>query len=140
MLGLLGKMLLALGRATAVASSTGNAHARLVELLTNRLTTTRASNIDNLDAAISGRLGSIKTMQRGKISLAASTGSGTATITSVTTSKARIFKLGSSNSSGLSGVQPIVASVELTNATTVTARHPANQVATDIGYEVAEYN
>ena len=78
----------------------------------------------------------IKSIQRGVISFNQVSSPGTATISSVNTSKSLIFYLGAHGSSGTA----FFASIALTNSTTVTASasFAGAQTAT-IGYQVVEY-
>ncbi len=105
---------LGIGAMTDAASATGSALARLAELLTNRLSATRAAKLDNLDATISSRLtASVKSVQE-------IAGAGpTITISSVTVAKSHCETRGYSTTAG-SG-QPLgLVSGRITAATTVT--------------------
>ena len=111
-----------------------------VTTLTGRLTSGRATALDNLDAAITTRLGSIKSIQRGSITVThsgAGSTSNTATITSVTTSKSVILKLGHTCNSDIAQTR-----VELTNGTTVTAYSTVidGNATVTVDYQVVEFN
>ena len=86
-------------------------------------------------------MGGIKSIQRGTISLSAGGGSasGTATITSVDTTKSEIQLLGASGVTA--GAYSGFLRVELTNATTVTAYYVGGGVGATIsvGYQVVEH-
>lgn len=132
--------------------------AKIDTLHDSRLTAIRAAYLDNLnlsgkalddtvwtdtkaghiDAAITSRLGSIKAIYRGGITLSAGTASATATITAVNTAKCILMPLGSycSASADVAGTSRI----ELTNSTTVTAYKHASSAATSVGYQVIEFN
>jgi len=139
-----------------------------LKTLTDRLTADRAANLDDLDttvssraaastalssatwtntkagyidAAITGRLGSIKAIYRGTIALAAASASATATITTVDTAKSVIMLLGT-NLGGAPDGGADIARIELTNSTTVTAYHRVGSPGTAItvGYQVIEFN
>ena len=83
----------------------------------------------------------IKSIQRGVITIAGSTGSNTATITAVTTAKSELRLLGSTTatSGGISPNNDFVKLV-LTNTTTVTAsrQNAAAPSAIDVSWEVTE--
>jgi hypothetical protein len=137
--------------------------------LTTHLGSTRAAKIDNLDAtvssraaastalssatwtntkagyidaAITGRLGSIKAIYRGTIALSGTSSSATATITAVVTEKSVIMLLGANHSGGVDRDAQVIARIELTNSTTVTAYHGSGSPGTSItvGYQVIEFN
>jgi len=101
----------------------------MAELLTNRLTSTRAGY---LDAAISTRLSSaVKTVQYGTVSVVSGTTSGTTTITAVTIGKAVLIHLGSADSVHLQ--------VSLTNSTTVSVFQAASTGSPSAGFCVVEF-
>lgn len=81
-------------------------------------------------------IGSIKGIQRGVISIAGAAGSGTATITSVNTSKTQLRLLGTSNASG--NPPDVSAHVVLTNATTVTAQRGGTTGGLSVSWELTE--
>jgi hypothetical protein len=83
----------------------------------------------------------INSTQRGVISLAGSTSSGTATISSVNTSKTQLRFLGFSSTAGSSATGRMFPKIELTNSTTVTATRGA-AIADDcsISWELTEWN
>ena len=79
--------------------------------------------------------GSIKSIQRGTISIGSGTSSATATISSVDTSKAVIENLGVRGN----GAVP-AGTIELTNSTTVTAHRGYDMgLITVHAYQVVEY-
>ena len=81
--------------------------------------------------------GDIKSIQRGAISVNAGggTGSNTATITSVDTSKSECRFMGVTSGVSIKGL----ARVTLTNSTTVTADASGDGGTYVVGYEVVEY-
>lgn len=96
-----------------------------------------------LDAAVTSRLGSIKAIYKGTISVTTSgssptAGGGTATITAVVDAKTLIFNLGVNDGQNSTPW----CRVELTNTTTVTAYVKANSTAGTftVGYMVVEFN
>ena len=91
-----------------------------------------------IDTAISGRLGSIKAIYRGTITIAAASGSNTATITAVNTSKSILVNLGS-HTTGAADL-PAACRLELTNSTTITASKFSVSEALIVGYQVIEFN
>lgn len=108
----------ALGTRSDAASASGSLHAKVKDIK------------DNPPSVINS-------IQRGTISPAAA-GSATATITSVTTSKALCAFLGHQHNG--TGANESSARVELTNATTVTAYSQQSGGGTaTVGYEVVEY-
>ena len=112
-----------------------------ITTLTGRLTSGRATALDNLDAAVTTRLGSIKSVQRGTIvvTLSSGAGSNTASIASVTTSKSIIECLGVTPDSAYSSTA--WGRLVLTNGTTVTANAVGGSDRTiTIGYQVIEFN
>jgi len=117
-----------LGQKADAASSTGTAHAKLKDIK-DYLT---GSNIVTYGTAI-------KSIQKGKITIGNSQTSGTATITSVTTSKAFVLPLGVSLN-GAEGATAFFCRLELTNSTTVTATRGGTS-ANDLtaGYVVIEF-
>lgn len=130
MIDLFGEIRRRVGSKGEAASATGSVLARLAEVLTNRLTTTRAGNLDlavsaipaasdytSTRAALLDRAG-IKSIQSGSLAVVA-VASATATITSVDTTKSVIYIRhvgpGAGGADNFGGVRG-----ELTNATTVT--------------------
>lgn len=114
-----------------------------ITTLTGRLTSGRATALDNLDAAVTTRLGSIKSIQRNTIVIAvtAGTGSNTASISSVTTSKSIITNLGATQDGVFAS--PCTVRLALTNGTTVTASAAGangSSVNVTVGYQVVEFN
>jgi hypothetical protein len=109
-------------------------------------TGTSGSVADRLDAKVSSRKGSIKSVQRGTIELAGGQSPGnasaTATITAVDTAKSEIHFLGATSSSNItSDGTKAMDRVALTNSTTVTAFAGDGAGGTHIvGYEVVEDN
>lgn len=80
---------------------------------------------------------SIKSIQRGTISITGGNGSNTATITSVDTTKSLISFLGATAYSGAAADGQ--GRVELTDATTVTASRTNTNNSAVFGYQVVEY-
>lgn len=82
----------------------------------------------------------IKSIQRGTISMTGSATSGTATITSVDTTKSELRFMGSSNTDTITDTTAI-SRVVLTNATTVTANRSGTSPTgtTVVGFEVTEW-
>jgi hypothetical protein len=139
-----------------------------LKTLIDRLTSTRATNLDNLDATVSSRAAAstalstatwtstragymdsylrIKSIQRGTITIEGSTTmSNTATLSpSVDVSKSLIMHLGVEMiSDNTAGFQQMNARVALTNSTTVTASL-LNNASFDapgavVGYQVVEF-
>lgn len=96
-----------------------------------------------LDAAISSRMGGIKGIQRGTVTIANDATSGTATITSVTTSKSELRMLGQSGGASSTSFKAAAncVRIELTNATTITAtRALAETTSIVVSWELTEYN
>jgi len=130
--------------------------------LTDRLTSGRAANLDNLDVAvsttapastalssatwtgtkagyldgaISGRLGSIKAIYRGTIT------SNTATITAVDTTKSILMNLGGYGTDSGSVNVGSIPYLELTNSTTITASRASGCSGTSkVSYQLVEFN
>lgn len=94
-----------------------------------------------LDGAISGRLGSIKAIYTGNVTIANGASSGTATITAVNTGKAICFGRGF-NPVGWASALSIdqVPIIVLTNSTTVTATRGATANGLSVAYTVVEFN
>lgn len=84
----------------------------------------------------------IKSIQRGVITIAGSTGSNTATITAVITAKSELRLLGSTTATS-GGISPNYDFVKivLTNTTTVTAsrQSAAAPSAIDVSWELTEF-
>lgn len=114
-----------------------------ISTLTGRLTSGRATALDNLDAAMTTRLGSIKSIARGTISVTTDgngVGNNTATISSVTTSKSIIIPLGL-YVGAVDSTYVGISRIELTNGTTVTAYVTGKpSTAHTVGYQVVEFN
>lgn len=127
--------------------------------LTSRLTSARATKLDNLDAAVSStapastalssatwtgtkagyidaavssRLGSIKSIQRGFVNVGAGATSGTATITAVNPAKSILTHLGG-------GAVDAHSRIELTDATTITANLGSSSAGV-VGWQLVEFN
>lgn len=140
----------------------------IYDYLTTYLSSTRCAKIDNLDAAVttraaastalsnamwtdakagyldgalSGRLGSIKAIYAGNITINGGAASGTATITSVNTAKTLYFCRGF-NPASWGGALDVdtVPIVSLTNSTTVTATRSGVGGALLVAYTVVEFN
>lgn len=87
--------------------------------------------------------GSIKSIQRGTITIAISTASQTATISSVDTSKSELRFLGETvdGSPAVGALANALSRVVLTNSTTITAtRGAAATVNTVVSWELTEWN
>lgn len=87
--------------------------------------------------------GSIKSIQRGVINIPTTTGSATATISSVTTSKSELRFLGQrvDTAASISALAQALPTLELTNATTITATRGASPaVVTNVSWELTEWN
>jgi hypothetical protein len=139
-----------------------------LKTLTDRLTSGRAANLDNLDVAvsttapastalssatwtgtkagyldgaISGRLGSIKAIYRGTITLVYSNTSNTATITAVDTTKSILMNLGGYGTDSGSVNVGSIPYLELTNSTTITASRASGCSGTSkVSYQLVEFN
>ena len=103
---------------------------------------TTDSIADRLDAKVSSRMGSIKSIQRGTISLSSTVASAIATITAVDTAKALLTYLGTRAGAGSgNGGAEWAVTLALTNATTITAqRDGPNGIAIVVSYQVVEFN
>lgn len=135
--------------------------------LTSYLSATRCAKIDNLDAAMSTRAaaatalssatwtaaragyleklnatpgipGTLKSVQRGVISMASGDSTKSATIASVDTGKAVLTLLGTAPS-GTSITIPAPAYLELTSATTITAKKTYTDKGVAVAWQVAEH-
>lgn len=84
--------------------------------------------------------GSIKSIQRGTITLSGTSTSGAATISSVDTSKSVLTVLGSSASAAGTALQGAFGRVTLTDATTITVNRTTNG-SNDliVSYQIVEY-
>jgi hypothetical protein len=84
--------------------------------------------------------GGIKSIQRGTITMVGAATSGTATISSVTTSKTELRFLGSrsADNGGTSGNG--FCTVVLTNATTITATRDLGGISASVSWELTEWN
>lgn len=80
---------------------------------------------------------SIKSIQRGVISITNGNTSNTATITSVDTTKSLLNYLGGNASSG--NASDAAARIVLTDATTITANRTGSNNSASFGYEIVEY-
>jgi len=101
-------------------------------------TSGRAANLDYLDVSVAATT-RIKSIQRGTISITGTNLTATATITSVTTGKTRLRILGVTNhhagSSMCAGI-----TLALTNATTITATRQYSVSCTQgVGWELTEF-
>lgn len=82
----------------------------------------------------------IGSVQRGTVGIASSSISGTATISSVDTSRTVVFYLGHTNSSTTSSGQTVMCRIDLTDATTITAnRGSSSSAALTVGYCAVEF-
>lgn len=87
--------------------------------------------------------GAIKSLQRGDVVIAGGNTTGTATISAVDTSKTILNYLGSSNDTAGSGAvahHNYVASLVLTNSTTITATKGSNFSNVTSSFEAIEFN
>lgn len=87
--------------------------------------------------------GSIKSIQRGVINVPITTGSATATISSVTTSKSELRFLGQriDTAASITVLAQALPTLELTNSTTITAtRGSAPAAVTNVSWELTEWN
>ncbi len=97
----------------------------------------KAAKLAQLDAAISSRLGSIKSIQRGSITL---TGTyNTATVTAVTTAKAMLMFLGA-RSTDTFGENTGECTLELVNSTTVAAERETSGGTAYVHWQLVEFN
>lgn len=101
------------------------------------LTLARAALLTNLDAAVSGRLGKINSIQTGDIVIAAVSLTATATIAAVVVARSALFILGVS---GTALTNPDAdARLTLTNTTTVTATRESATLAVTVAFMVIEF-
>jgi hypothetical protein len=87
--------------------------------------------------------GGIKSIQRGVINIPTTTGSATATISSVTTGKSELRLLGQRIDTAASTAVVVQSfpTIELTNATTITATRGAAAVSVvNVSWELTEWN
>lgn len=112
--------------------------------LTNATTLTAYRNTASSGSAITVRCAVVvctsslvSNIQQGTVSISAST-SGTATITSVTTSRSAVFWLGHTVSTAGGSAPGHISGVTLTNSTTVTANCGTSKTMT-VGYVVVEF-
>ena len=107
------------------------------------LTSTQSTQLSNCDTTISSRAspssqmtGIIKSIQRGTINLT-SASSGTATISSVTTSKAVLYFLGYDSNNDY--IPDAAVRLSLTNSTTITANKNGSTGIAAVNWQVVEY-
>lgn len=82
----------------------------------------------------------IKSVQRGTITIAVASASNTATVTAVDTSKTQMTHLGTDiTAAGTDTFYPRDAYLVLTNSTTVTATRRGNNEAVVVSYELLEW-
>lgn len=82
----------------------------------------------------------ISRIQYGTVNVAASTAAGTATITSVDTSRSVVFWLGQTNTTSASSLSTVISRIDLTNATTVSAtRASVSTAVLTVGFCVVEF-
>jgi hypothetical protein len=101
-------------------------------LSTTNWTSGRAANLDNLDALISSRLGAIKSMQRGYIQIASGATFQTATITAVVPPKSLLMLLGWAVNDTGFNGNNDTAHLTFTNSTTITATRFGNGTTSPI--------
>jgi hypothetical protein len=127
-------------RAAKLDYLTGNVALASTAVSNADYTSTRATF---LDSTISGRLGSIKAIYKGTVTINNSSQSGTVTITSVNTAKSLCFFMGWMYISGGGNVPTgnDYPRIELTDSTTVTAtRGAVTTTSIAVGYIVVEFN
>jgi len=105
-----------------------------LSVLEGRLSAERAGYLDNLDAPF-------KSIQSGKITIAASASAGTATITSVDITKSILLYLGTQGDSTAGVlVDHNLTALTFTNATTITANRTVQDASIMyVGYMVIEW-
>lgn len=102
------------------------------------LTIARAALLTNLDATISGRLGSIKSIQAGTINIPVAATTNTATITAVVLAKTFLLHLGQQGS-GATTTRALIHIV-LTNTTTITATRNSTSDEETVSFMIVEFN
>ena len=121
-----------------------NTRAAALDRLINDLTAARAVKLDNLDALITSRLGSIKTTVRGTITPAAISGSvpssASATIPSVTTSKSQLRNEGFYATSVGNYSPSAILSLASDTQISATVSASTNGISVVVGYELTEFN
>lgn len=106
--------------------------------LVSRLTSTRATNLDFLDASIAG-ITAIRTIQHGTIALNTTTLTNTATVSAVTVAKSVLIPLGTQRNSVASTDGSADVRLSLTNTTTVTADRSETGGLTTTGFVLVEF-
>ena len=101
-------------------------------------TAARAALIDRLDAAVSTRLGSIKSIQTGEITMVGGVGQATATLTSVVVAKSIVLHLG--NQGSAITTDTMMTDLVLTNSTTLTATRGSATNISRTSFMVIEFN
>jgi len=101
------------------------------------LTIARAALLSNLDAAVSGRLGAIASIQRGDIVIPALSLSATATIAAVVLARSALYLLGVSGTAMTTA--DALARLTLTNTTTITATRESATLAVTVSFMVIEF-
>lgn len=112
--------------------------ARVNTLLT-RLSSTRAGNLDYLDAAISD-ISPIRSIQHGSIAISNGASSNTATITAVTTAKTQLAFLGVRHGGTVTAFTDAGVTLTLTNSTTITAERTGTTGLSTVRYCATEFN
>jgi len=110
---------------------------------TANYTSGRATKVDFLDALISSRMASIKSIRRGTITINSGNSSGTATLSpAVDLAKTLLIPLGSATpgSATIYLTEDSAFRVELTNTTTVTATRGGTTNSMYVGYQIIEFN
>lgn len=133
------------GAYNGTASTNQNMIADVVLTNTTTVTATRSSTSDTCVArfvVVEFVPGVLTSVQRGTITIASGSTSNTATITSVSENVAFFNCLGfRNNNSSNERIDSAFATVDLTDATTVTAARTTNDTFdTIVGYQVAEFN
>ncbi len=121
----------------AIVSSPADGYQQYVRVVAGAGATDPASDSTNWKPYAAR---AIKSIQRGTISILTGGTTGTATITSVTTGKSWLRRLGYTRNASGSSEQRISSRLELTNATTITATRGADTSGTTlVSWEITEY-
>lgn len=105
------------------------------DTLRRRLTVARAAKLDSLDAALSSRLGSMKSMQRGQ------SPNGTVAISSINTAKSWLSFVGAKINDTTVDARTMQYNGEITSATQLTIRDMWGPAGTSFAsWEVTEHN
>jgi hypothetical protein len=101
------------------------------------LTAARAANLSNLDALISNRLGKINSIQTGAITIPNTATSATATVTAVVIARCLLLHLG--ERSDQAALPRVLATLDLTNTTTITAERGDTSSTTIVRFMLIEF-